>query len=642
MGFFGGLNAEKYDRQYSDRQLSGRIAQYFKPQTRRLGVVAGLVVAIAGIGAALPVAVSKSVDRLPQPVDSALRSYMAWAAASQGALEMLPASRLEVEIILLIGVALLGIGVGIWGLNWARRALVVRAVGDVVLKLRSEAFNATAEHDLSFYDQFSSGRILSRITSDTNDFGQLVVIVTDVAAQIFQALILGVVLFTTEWKMSLLVTAFMPFVFGMALGFRSLARRITRRGMRAMADVNAAIKETVSGISIAKNFRQENSIFDIFDAANQQSYRVNVQRGFILSLVFPTLNALGGVFTAILVYTGGMSIQQGIVTAGAWYLFLMSLDSFLFPVMNLSAFWTQIQSGLSAAERVFALVDADPNVIQTGRVDAPRLKGEIHFKDVDFHYADKEPILTHFNLRIQAGENLALVGHTGAGKSSIAKLIARFYEFQSGSLTVDGFDIRTFDLTQYRRQLGIVSQVPFLFSGTVAQNIRYAAPGVGNVEMLELARSIGEGEWLETLPDGLDTEVGERGNRLSMGQRQLVALMRVLAQEPAIFILDEATASIDPFTEWQIQQALTLILQNATSLLIAHRLSTVKAADRIVVMDSGAILEEGHHQGLLSRGGHYAALYNTYFRHQSLDYRPDWVDDDRAGRVQIPIDESDG
>ncbi len=609
MGFFGRLNAEKYDRQYSDRQLAARIGEYFRPQAKRLGIVSALVAAIAGIGAALPLVISRMVDLL--------------------------GDRLSLQAIFLVGAALLAVGVGVWGLNWARRALVVRSVGDVVLELRSQAFHAAAEHDLSFYDQFSSGRIVSRITSDTNDFGQLVVIVTDVSAQIFQALILGVVLFRTEWRMALLMTAFIPFVFGMALGFRTLARRVTQRGMRAMADVNAAIKETVSGIAIAKNFRQEESIFEIFDVANRQSYRVNVQRGFILSLVFPTLNALGGVFTAILVYAGGLSIAQGMVTAGAWYLFIISLDSFLFPVMNLSAFWAQIQSGLSAAERVFALIDADPNVIQTSRRDVPRLRGEICFRDVEFRYMDKEPLLTHFNLLIHPGENLALVGHTGAGKSSIARLIARFYEFQGGSITIDGLDIRSLDLRQYRRQLGIVSQSPFLFSGTVAQNIRYAAPEVSDADMLVMAQRIGQGEWLETLPQGLQTEVGERGSRLSMGQRQLVALMRVLMQKPAIFILDEATASIDPFTEWQIQQALELILQNATSILIAHRLSTVRAADRIVVMEKGAILEEGNHEDLLAQGGHYATLYNTYFRHQSLSYRPDWVDEKWAARPPV-------
>jgi ATP-binding cassette, subfamily B, bacterial len=594
MGFFAGLNDEKYDRQYTDRDLTRRIVGFFSTQVNRLLISAVIIIILAFIGAALPVVVSRMVDLLREKPST--------------------------QAIAMVGLTLMGVGIGLWGLNWARRSLIVRAVGDVVLELRKRAFRAAAEHDLSFYDQFSSGRIVSRITSDTNDFGQLVVIITDVISQMIQALILGVVLFRTEWRLALLLMAFMPFIFGVAAGFRALARIVTKRGMKAMADVNAAIKETISGISIAKNFRQEEGIFKSFDESNQQSYKVNIRRGFVLSLVFPTLNALSGIFVGILIYAGGMSAEQGLVSIGAWYLFIMSLDQFFFPILNLTSFWAQIQGGLSAAERVFALIDADPNVIQKEKQDVPRLKGEIRFENFDFNYTDKEPILRNFNLLIQPGETLALVGHTGAGKSSIAKLIARFYEYQHGNLCIDGRDIRTFDLAQYRRQLGIVSQVPFLFSGTVIDNIRYAAPGVPEEEMLKLAKKIGDGEWLETLPDGLHTEVGERGNRLSMGQRQLVALMRVLVQNPAIFILDEATASIDPFTEWQIQQALNLILKNTTSILIAHRLSTVKAADRIVVMQKGAIIEEGSHDGLLTQGGHYAELYNTYFRHQSLSY----------------------
>src|SRR6266498_3899770 len=615
MGFFAGLNDEKYDRQYTDHELVRRIVEYFKPQTTRLVWVLLLVVVLAVIGAALPVLVARMVDLLKE--------------------------KPSLRAISLVGFAMLLIGIGLWGLNWARRSLVVRAVGDVVLDLRTRAFRAAAEHDLSFYDQFSSGRIVSRITSDTNDFGQLVIIITDVGSQFVQAIILGVVLFRTDLKLSLLLMAFLPVIFGIASGFRVLARRVTKRGMKAMADVNAAVKETISGISIAKNFRQEDSIFKSFDESNQQSYRVNIQRGFILSLVFPTLNALGGVFVAILIYVGGLSAAQGIVTVGAWYLFIMSLDQFFFPILNLSAFWAQIQSGLSAAERAFALIDADPNVVQIDNQDVPALKGHIHFDDVHFQYVENEPILTRFNLLVQPGETLALVGHTGAGKSSIAKLIARFYEFQQGRLLIDGHDIRTFDLSQYRKQLGIVSQVPFLFSGTVADNIRYAAPDVTDDEMLSMAHKIGDGEWLETLPNGIHTEVGERGGRLSMGQRQLVALMRVLMQKPAIFILDEATASIDPFTEWQIQQALNLILKNSTSILIAHRLSTVKAADRIVVMENGRIIEEGSHTELLARGGHYATLYNTYFRHQSLDYRPPSVDELVAYKLGLTIESNE-
>jgi ATP-binding cassette subfamily B protein len=597
MGFYEGLNEEKYDRQYPDNVLTRRIVSYFGAQRRQATIIIALTVLIAVIAAAEPVVVSRGVDALKgEP---------------------------SLGVALLIGGIVLFIGISSWGLNWIRRRLTVRTVGDVILNLRTVAFRAAVEHDLSFYDQFSSGRIASRINSDTQDLGNLVVIVTDVSAQIFQAILLGIVIVRTEWRLSLVLFAFLPLIFGLALAFRTLARKVTRSGMQAMADVNSAIKETVSGIAIAKNFRQEGSIFDTFNHANQTSYRVNVWRGFILSLVWPSLNTVVGIATAVLVYAGGLTAAAGAVSIGAWYLFIISLGRFFDPVMNLSSFWSNIQSGLSAAERIFALVDTESNVVQTENRDVPPLRGEICFENVSFRYAENEPVLADFSLDIRAGENLAIVGHTGAGKSSLAKLIARFYEFQSGRMLVDGMDIRSLNLQQYRRQLGIVSQIPFLFSGTVAENIRYACPNpecLSEADILAMARRIGDGEWLETLPDGLETVVGERGAMLSMGQRQLVALMRVLMQKPAIFILDEATASIDPFTEWQIQQALGMILAESTSILIAHRLSTVKAADRIIVIEKGHIIETGDHAGLLAQGGHYAMLYNTYFRHQSLAY----------------------
>jgi ATP-binding cassette subfamily B protein len=405
-----------------------------------------------------------------------------------------------------------------------------------------------------------------------------------------------------------------------------------------MANVNASIQETVAGIAVAKNFRQEAVVYERFSDVNRQSYTINLRRGFVLANVFPALNIVSGAGTALLTYLGGLAAGAGAITAGSWYLFLLSTDRFFFPFINLASFWSQVQAGLSATERVFALIDAEGVVRQVANDPVPPLRGEIEFEHLNFRYSQQEAVLTDFSLRIRPGETVALVGHTGAGKTSLAKLIARFYEFQGGRLCIDGYDIRSFDLRAYRQQLGIVSQSPFLFAGSVLDNIRYARPNMSDAEVEALTRQIGRGEWLDTLPQGLATDVGERGARLSMGQRQLVALMRVLVQRPAIFILDEATASVDPFTEEQIQEALDLILHQSTAIVIAHRLSTVRNADRIIVLRQGQIIEQGDHDSLLSQGGHYAELYNTYFRHQSLESINEYGKLRAAGVVAAPAD----
>jgi ABC-type multidrug transport system fused ATPase/permease subunit len=299
---------------------------------------------------------------------------------------------------------------------------------------------------------------------------------------------------------------------------------------------------------------------------------------------------------------------------------MQAVAFFWWPLISIASFWSQFQDGLAAAERVFALIDAKPKVVQTAQESIERLEGKIEFKRLSFSYTGREQVLSDFSLTIPSGENLAVVGHTGAGKSSLVRLIGRYYEFQSGELLIDGTDIRRLDLETYRRQLGFVPQDPFLFSGTVKENIRYGLPEATDDQVCAAAMRISNGSWLEVLAGGLDTEVGARGANLSMGQRQLVALARVLLKDPSILILDEATASVDPFTEAQIQEGLEAVMRNRTSIVIAHRLSTVRHADRIIVVQQGRIIETGTHEELLSRGGHYAELYNTYFRHQSLEY----------------------
>jgi ATP-binding cassette subfamily B protein len=591
---FGALGADKYDRQYSDLYLLKRIFTYFKPQRKRVAAIAALLIGFAITGSLFPIVISIGVDALERQAPN--------------------------ETIVLILGALLLTAVFDFVFFWVRRRLTGRVVADVVSQLRKDAFEAAVDRDLAFYDENKSGKVVSRITSDTQELNTIIIISLDIISQVFEFVILLCVLLNREWRLTLILLALMPLVFAVTAVFRTFARIATRQGSRAMAAVNDNIQESVAGISVAKNFRQEAMIYHAFSDVNRESYRINLRRGFVLALIFPALNAIEGFAIALLVYAGAQYVITATIAASAWYLFVQSIDRFWFPFINLSSFWSQLQQGFSAVERIFALVDAENTVQQTDQRPVPRLKGQIEFKDVIFEYKTGERVLDKFNLTIQPGESIAFVGHTGAGKSTIAKLIERFYEFQGGELLIDGNDIRSFDLQQYRSQLGVVPQQPFLFSGTVLDNIRYARPSATDEEIDVLAHTVGDGEWLETMPEGLHTEVGERGARLSMGQRQLVSLLRVLVQHPAIFILDEATASVDPFTEMQIQQALDMILLQSTSILIAHRLSTVRSADRIVVLRQGKIIEQGSHEQLIEQGGHYADLYNTYFRHQSLSY----------------------
>ncbi|MFQ5341999.1 MAG: ABC transporter ATP-binding protein [Anaerolineae bacterium] len=600
MGFIlDGLESEAYDRVYRDRELLRRIISYFRPYSRQMILVAVAISLNSAAGTGGPILVSKTID--------------------------LVAEEPSVRNMVLLASGVLLLGVAAWGFNFIQQLFSARIVGNVVLQLRDDAFDATIQHDLSFYDEHPTGKIISRITSDTQDFSTVVTLITNLLSQILLVIILSVWLFNIDARLTLLLLGMTPVVVIIALSFRRLARTVTQRARRVTAKINAQIQESVSGIVVAKSFRQEQAVYDTFYANNQQAYQVGLRRGLTLNMIFPVMGMGSGLAVAALVYAGGLTTRSGAVSPGDWYLFMQAVGFYWFPMMNIASFWSQFQDGLSAAERVFALIDADPKVVQVaseliGTPETAPLQGQIAFQHLTFAYTEKEIVLPDFTLDIRPRETVALVGHTGAGKSSVGRLIARFYEFQGGELLIDGRDIRRLDLSEYRHHIGLVPQEPFLFSGTVRENIRYGKPQATDKEVYDAAMHIGNGDWLADLPNGLDTDAGERGSSLSMGQRQLVALARVLLKDPAIFILDEATASVDPFTETQIQEGLETIMRDRTAIVIAHRLSTVRHADRIIVMDHGRIIEEGAHDELLAARGHYAELYNTYFRHQSLEY----------------------
>jgi ATP-binding cassette subfamily B protein len=620
MGFImDGLDAEGYDRQYSDGDLFRRILQYFRPQVGRMALVSVAVLSTAALDTLLPIYVSRTLDVL----DATPETF-------------------NIRVITLTLMVLASLS---WVFNGVRQWMASRAIGEVVLKLREDAFDAITQRDMSFFDEYPTGKIVSRVTSDTAALSETVNLTANLVSQLLLVVFLIGYLFSVNVTLTFVTLGIAPFIIAVALAFRVIARRTVTASRRVMATVSALVQETIGGIAVAKTFRKEAQIYREFTDVNNQAYEVNLRSGFTFGSIFPILITIAAIGTGVLVYVGAQiaTAENSTLTAGEWYLFIMGVQMFWFPLTSIASFWSQFQLGLAAGERVFALLDAEPKVVQSGKQLQPEhIMGEIAFEGVSFAYKDDEPVLTDFSLNIPAGQTLALVGHTGSGKSSIAKLVARYYEFQAGTLRVDGHDIRDLDLKTYREALGIVTQTPFLFDGTVMDNIRYgrmdyvedvgqrdshtdAGYTVGgrhatDEEVIAVANAVAGGDWLKSLPDGLQTQVGDRGSNLSIGQRQLVAIARVMLENPRILILDEATASIDPLTEALIQEGLEVVLEGRTAIVIAHRLSTIQSADRIIVLNKGAILEEGTHDGLMAAGGHYAELYNTYFRHQSLDY----------------------
>lgn len=589
-----GLDAEKWDRNYSDWNLLKRVFAYFKPYKKPMGIVVFFLALYSLSDSLIPISTRFAINYLEINKDF---SYL-----------------LGVIVIIFF------INIISFGFNYLRQKYAAIVIGNVVLDLRKDAAEAVLNHDLSFFDKFPTGKIVSRINSDGRDFAQTV----ELSIQLFSSIITLTILINfmafVSGPMTLAFLCTAPAFFIVAWSFRKIARDKTLQGQRALANVNSYVKETLSGIQIAKTFRKEAELYNKFKNINNQSYKINLRRAWVLNTLFPLLGVIQGVVITLLVYVGGLGVLEGVILGGDLYLFLQSIWMLFYPLFTIASFWPSFQAGLAAAERSFSLIDAIPKVSQNNNITNHTIQGKIEFKNVSFQYEADKKVFDDFSLKINPGETVALVGHTGAGKSSIANLIARFYEFQSGDLLIDGISIREFDLEAYRNSIGLIPQDPFLFSDTIENNIRYCCLSASRTDVVDTLDQAGGFDWVQELPNGLDTQVGERGDRLSMGQRQLVIFARVLMEDPSILILDEATASVDPFTESRIQKALEKTMEKRTSIIIAHRLWTVRHVDRIIVLDHGKIVEEGTHDALMNKGGKYAELYKTYFRHQSYEY----------------------
>ncbi len=593
MGFHLGLRSEEYDRKYKDRDLLKRTIQYFKPYKRSMSIVIVFLSLSSVVNGLVPILSAEAIRRL----------------------DINP----SLGFLALILIIILTLNLSGWVFNYFRQVFSSRAIGDVTLDLRRDVDLAILNHDLSFFDKNPIGSIMSRVNTDSRDFGRAASLFMQTTSSFLVVFIVLAAMVQINLVLTGIFLLMFPIIFVVALAFRKVARQRVLLAQRSLSVVNAYVQESITGIQVAKTFRQENKLYEKFNDVNNQNYKVHLSRAYVMMTVQPTLSVIQGVAVALFVFFGGSAILNGKMSAADLYLFIQSLWALFTPLLSLATFWPQFQAGLSAAERIFALVDTPPVVTQRNNLIPETIKGDIAFDNLHFQYEDDSPkIFDGFSLHINAGESVAIVGHTGAGKSSLARLLARFYEFQDGDILIDGISIRDYDLKNYRKQIGIIPQIPFLFAYSLEDNIKYGNASATHKQILGTLETAGGAEWVDDLPKGLHTNVRERGSLLSTGQRQLAAFARVLLENPRILVLDEATASIDPFTETLIQDALEKTIKDRTSIIIAHRLWTVRRVDRIIVLDHGKIVEEGNHDVLMKNGGHYASLYNKYFRHQSL------------------------